>query len=520
MVVVLSAVAVLVVGDSGFVAASQQRADGPARASSPAVVPAPASLTPVAGEPFTLSDDSRIVVPDSPEAARVGRHLAGLLRPATGYRLPVVEEGRPTPHSIALRLSDASDLGAEGYRLDVASDVALLRAGSAEGLFRGVQTLRQLLPTKVEADTVQPGPWAVPAVRVVDHPRFGWRAAMLDVARHFRTVAEVKRYIDLIALYKINTLHLHLTDDQGWRLQIDGWPRLASYGGATEVGGGPGGSYTKEEYREIVRYAGERYITVVPEIDMPGHTNAALASYDVLSCDGTAPERYTGTQVGFSSLCVDKPVTYEFVDDVVGEVAALTPGPYIHVGGDESHSTDTDDYVRFVQRVEKIVRSHGKRMLGWEEIVGAGPSSGSVVQFWKTPEVARAAADRGMRVVMAPATKTYLDMKYDSTTGLGVDWAGYNSVRDSYEWDPADHVEGVGEADVLGTEAPLWSETLETFDDVEFMAFPRLPGVAERGWSPAEGRSWEEYRGRLAAQGPRWERMSVDFYRSPQVPWE
>jgi hexosaminidase len=343
---------------------------------------------------------------------------------------------------------------------------------------------------------------------------------MLDVARHFFSVAEVERYIDLLAMYKVNVLHLHLADDQGWRIQIDSWPRLATYGGSTEVGGGPGGYYTKAQYAELVQYAQDRHIMVVPEIDMPGHTNAALASYAELNCDGVAPPLYTGTSVGFSSLCIDKDITYHFVDDVVRELAAMTPGPYIHLGGDEAHSTPHDDYVQFVDRVQGIVASHGKRMLGWEEISGANVPSSAVAQFWDTPAEARAAASKGMQVVMSPAQKAYLDMKYDANTPLGLSWAGFTNVQDGYEWDPGTFVSGLPEQAVLGPEAPLWSETLEDIDDIEFMAFPRMAGVAEIGWSPSDGRSWQEYRPRLAQQGPRWDVMSVNYYRSPEVDWQ
>ena len=182
----------------------------------------------------------------------------------------------------------------------------VLTGRTAAGLFHGVQTLRQLLPPRVEASTVQPGPWTIAGVHITDHPRFAWRGAMLDVARHFFDLGEVKRYIDLLAMYKVNVLHLHLADDQGWRIEIDSWPRLTTYGGSTEVGGGPGGYYTKAQYAELVKYAQDRHIMVVPEIDMPGHTNAALASYAELNCDGVAPPLYTGTSVGFSSLCIDK----------------------------------------------------------------------------------------------------------------------------------------------------------------------------------------------------------------------
>jgi hexosaminidase len=252
---------------------------------------------------------------------------------------------------------------------------------------------------------------------------------------------------------------------------------------------------------------------------MPGHTNAALASYAELNCDGVAPPLYTGTSVGFSSLCIDKQLTYEFVDDVVRELAAMTPGPYLHLGGDEAHSTPHEDYVRFVDRVEGIVSSHGKRMLGWEEISGANVSDRSVAQFWDTPDEARAAAGKGMEVVMSPAQKAYLDMKYDKDTPLGLSWAGFTNVQDSYEWDPATFVSGMPESSILGPEAPLWSETLEDIDDIEFMAFPRMAGIAEIGWSPADGRSWQEYRPRLAQQGPRWDNLSVNYYRSPEIDW-
>ncbi|MGS2619427.1 family 20 glycosylhydrolase [Micromonospora sp. LZ34] len=493
---------------------------GTAPVTVPAVIPEPTSLTAVPGQSFSLTPSTRVVVHGPDDALAVGDYLAGLLRPSTGYPLPVADQ-RATAEAgaIALHIDDDAELGREGYRLDVTPGRVLLRAGTAEGLFRGVQTLRQLLPAGIEAGSEQPGPWTIPAVHVVDQPRFGWRSAMLDPARHFLTPAEVKRYIDLLALYKMNTLHLHLADDQGWRIQIDSWPRLATYGGSTEVGGGPGGYYTKDQYRDIVAYAAQHYITVVPEIDMPGHTNAALASYAELNCDGVAPPLYTGTSVGFSSLCIDKPITYEFVDDVIGELAAMTPGQYIHIGGDEAHVTPHDDYVRFINQVEDIVNRHGKKMIGWEEVSGADVGSPSAAQYWWTAAEARQAAAKGLGVVMSPAQKVYLDMKYDASTPIGLSWAGYTSVRDGYEWDPGSFATGLDPARILGVEAPLWGETVEDIDDVEFLAFPRIPGVAERGWSGAQGRSWDEYRLRLGAHGPRWDAMSVNFYRSPEVAW-
>lgn len=312
-------------------------------------------------------------------------------------------------------------------------------------------------------------------------PRFEWRGVMLDVARHFFGPDDVKRFIDAIVPLQLNRLHLHLTDDQGWRLEITSWPKLAEVGGQTAVGGGPGGFYTQAEYRELVAYAAERGITIVPEIDLPGHVNAALVAYPELAPAGVEPAPYTGIDVGFSTLDAGNELTYTFVDDVLREVAALTPGAYIHIGGDEALATQGEDYARFMARVFALVQSHGKLVAGWEEIAKVPLPPGALVQHWKDDELARAAVAQGARVIMSPATRTYLDMKVDATTRLGLEWAGYVSVRDASNWDPATQVQGVGAADVVGVEACLWSETLETYDDIEYMAFPRLVGVAGVG---------------------------------------
>src|SRR5256885_9644980 len=302
-----------------------------------AVVPAPVKAAATSGS-FAIRSNTVI----STDSGPVGEYLAGFLRRSTGFALPV-KPAHGAPAGITLLLSGASaSVGDEGYQLDVTKTAVVIRARHAAGLFAGVQTLRQLLPPAVESATVRPGPWTVPDGHVLDYPRFAYRGAMLDVARHFFSVAQVERYIDQIARYKVNRFHLHLSDDQGWRLAINSWPNLASYGGSTEVGGGPGGYYTQADYAAIVAYAASRYITVVPEIDMPGHTNAALASYAQLNCNGVAPKLYTGTKVGFSSLCVPLDITYTFVDQVIGEIAALTPGPYLHIGGDEASSTTAE----------------------------------------------------------------------------------------------------------------------------------------------------------------------------------
>lgn len=497
------------------------------------IVPAPAQVR-EGGAAYTITARTPIRIEgpsrgDAREARRIGSYLAGLLRPSTGYALPVTDhrgEG-----GIRLRLGSGDrdrSLGEEGYRLESGRGGVTITAREPAGLFHGVQTLRQLLPASVEKSSTQAGPWTIAGGTITDTPRYAYRGAMLDVSRHFLTIGQVKLYIDQLALYKINKLHLHLSDDQGWRIAVDSWPRLATYGGSTQVGGGPGGYYTKAEYRELVSYAASRQLEVIPEIDMPGHTNAALASYAELNCDGVAPPLYTGTAVGFSSLCAPKEVTYDFVDDVVRELAALTPGEYLHIGGDEAHSTSHADYVTFMERAQAVVRKYGKTVVGWHQLTGATPVRGAVAQYWgydatsaaERAQVA-AAAKNGTRLILSPADRAYLDMKYDRTTVLGQSWAGYTEVDRSYDWNPATYLAGAGvpEGAVLGVEAPLWTETLATSDQLESMAFPRLPGIAELGWSPAATHDWDTYKVRLAAQGPRMAALGIDYYRSPLVPW-
>jgi len=487
------------------------------------IIPRPSSVVASEGK-FVLQPGTAILVNgEDAEVRNVAEYLASRLRPATGFAFEV----RPAAGAVANghiqvgTISGDSMLGEEGYELKVSAEQVLLSAWKAEGLFRGVQTLRQLLPAAIEKPTVQTGQWEIQAGKVQDRPRFAWRGAMLDVSRHFFGVADVKRYIDEIAYYKLNRLHLHLSDDQGWRVEIRSWPKLATLGGSTQVGGGPGGYFSQADYSDIVAYAGSRYITIIPEIDMPGHTNAALASYPELNCSGKAPALYTGIEVGFSSLCADKELTYKFVDDVVRELAALTPGPYIHVGGDEASSTPEPAYKKFMTRVQKIVQDRGKQMIGWGEVAKMdGLSPQSLVQHWTDDaNLPRLAAEAGAKVIMSPATRVYLDMKYTPSTALGQDWAARVEVRDGYTWDPATFISGVGEDQIIGVETPIWTETLATFSDLEYMAFPRLPGTAEIGWSAAAGRDWDEYRERLATHGARLAAMGVNFYRSPQVPW-
>ena len=486
------------------------------------LVPAPVSAERGTGQ-FTLAPGVVIVAPPNDQAvARVATQLAELIRRVTGGSRPGIlasVEGS-TASRVVLALGGGASSGDEAYEVTVGEQEITLRASTAAGLFYAAQTFRQLLPHWSEYEAVlfsKPRTFAIEAVHIVDRPRYAWRGAMLDVARHFFTVEDVKHYIDLLALYKMNRLHLHLADDQGWRIEIKSWPELAQRGGATEVGGGTGGYYTQQQYSDLVSYAADRFITIVPEIDMPGHTNAGLSSYAELNCQGRAPEPYTGTEVGFSALCVAKDVTYRFIDDVVREIAALTPGPYFHAGGDEVKTLTPEQYTQFIERVQTIVQSHGKQMVGWDEIAGATLLPTSIVQHWR-PDASREQLAASPRLVLSPANRTYLDMKYDEATVLGLRWAGLLPVRRSYDWDPA--VEsGASPEKILGVEAPLWSETTANIRDAEYLAFPRLAAVAEVGWSPMARRDWEGFRIRLGAQGPRWTALGLNFYRAPEIPW-
>lgn len=490
------------------------------------VVPAPASVT-ASKTPYNVTAATVLFAQSgSPAATGIANQLATELRRTTGFPLPVASSkarcGRLADTGIAFLLGGPSSLGPEGYTLTVNASGVTVAANQAEGLFDGLQSLRQLLPAAADGTTKQSGPWTVPGGTISDHPRFTYRGAMLDVSRHFFPVSVVERYIDEISLYKINYLHLHLSDDQGWRIAINGWSDLTTIGGSTEVGGGPGGYYTQADYEAIVAYAQSHYVTIVPEVDGPGHTNAALASYAELNCNGVAPPLYTGTDVGFSSYCVSKPITYSFLDNVIQQLAALTPGPYIHVGGDEAQSTSAADYQTFEDQELPIVSKYGKAAMGWHDITAVDPPTSVVAEFWGTtnsdPNTAAAAA-RGTKVVMAPATHAYMDMKYTPNTKLGQNWAAYIEEKDAYNWDPGNYLQGVSGSSVLGVEAPLWSETLLNIANIEYMAFPRVPAIAELGWSPESTHNWSAFSNRLALQGPRWTAMGLNFYASPQVKW-
>ena len=399
----------------------------------------------------------------------------------------------------------------EGYRITFGDGEIEVSAGTRAGMLNAAKTLEQVL----HFSGADAGEVYISEGTIEDRARYPYRGYMLDVARHFFPVEDVKAVIDRVAPYKINHLHLHLSDDQGWRIEIKSWPKLTEIGGQSEVDGTPGGFYTQEDYREIVAYAGSRGVTIVPEIDMPGHTNAALSAYPILNADGKARDPYTGIKVGFSTLDTDQDSVYTFVEDVVREIGALTPGPYFHLGGDESDATEHEDYVKFINEVQDIVQRAGKRPIGWDEVATTRLGDSTVVQYWAHGDNARKAKQAGNAVLMSPATRTYLDMQYDSASRIGLHWAAYIPLDSAYNWDPATVAEGITDEDILGTEAPLWSETVRTLEDVDYLTFPRLLALAEVGWTPQDRRELSDFRRRLRAHVSWLQDMGVAVYESP-----
>jgi hexosaminidase len=500
------------------------------------IIPLPVSVTDKEGS-FQLNGNTKIVMlGDAAQINSVVEYFKSSVYSLTELNLGTEEQDQE--NAIVFDLSSASGLEEEGYRLGISEKQIRITAAQPAGLFYGVQSLKQLIPAHGKDLKGTNNSFAIPGGTLEDKPEYAYRGMMLDVARHFFSVEDVKHLIDQIAEYKINHLHLHLSDDQGWRIEIKSWPLLTTIGGSTQVGGQGGGFYTQEDYKDIVRYAQNQFITIVPEIDMPGHTNSALASYGELNPGITVPEKgalpydrtnlgvdgmatplYTGTEVGFSTLATDKEVTYRFIEDVIREISEITPGPYFHIGGDESHVTALEDYIPFIEKAQEIVTKYGKKTMGWDEVAHAKLLPSSVAQYWDKAENAVMAIEQGSQVLISPAKKAYLDMKYDSTTHIGYTWAALIELDDAYNWDPTELNEGIKRENILGVEAPLWSETISTRAEIEYLTFPRLPAIAEIAWTPKNLRDWNSFSRRIAWHGQRWEAKGVNFYRSPKVVW-
>ena len=449
--------------------------------------------------------DRQSEVPTSPQSTDVGTPggvVTFTLRidPAAG------PDGSDSPERYTLRVGDGE-----------------IRATAAEpvGLLHAARTLRQLV---VPAATDGSGDGAArgPAVVVHDAPRYTWRGLSFDVVRHWFGPDDIRAVVDLVAAFKLRVLHLHLTDDQGWRIEIPSRPELEK-ASDNQVGGGTAGYLTVDDYAALQEYAAARYVTIVPEFDMPGHVNAATHVYGALTSDGLATDAYDGIEVGFSRLWFDNPATEPFLRDVIGDLARMTHGEWVHVGGDEVLTMDHGEFAQFVELAARIVREHGKTPIFWQEGARGPVEPGTLLQYWepKGEEFERfvAAADAGARFVMSPGNHAYLDMKYTSEHPLGLEWAGTVELRDSYEWEPTAVIDGLPASAVEGVSAAVWTETLTTRDELFSMLLPRLGAVAEVAWAAPDAKDWESFRGRTAAAAPAWSTAGWAFHPTPQVDW-
>ena len=502
------------------------------------IIPEPLSLRLEVGS-FVIERGTRIIVgSDKKELRRVAEQLAARLRLVTGFplELSVSPSGTQTVNTIFLSLDGPdSELGTEGYRLRVSRKSVEITGSAPAGVFYGVQSFYQLLPVEVEKGALESGiVWSLPCVRIVDRPRFPWRGMHLDVGRHFFSKDSVKRYIDLLAMYKMNTFHWHLTEDQGWRIEIKNSPRLTSVGAWRQETMNDctrhGGFYTQEDIREIVEYAKERFITIVPEIEMPGHCLAALAAYPELSCSG-GPFK-VGTEWGVVNdvYCAGKEKTFQFLEDVIDEVAPLFPGPFFHIGGDEvpkarwrncrwcqerikseglRDESELQSY--FITRIEKMLNAREKRLVGWDEILEGGLAPNATVMSWRGVQGGIDAAKSGHDVVMTPTSYCYFDY-FQGVEGEPRAIGGYLPIDTVYAFDPVPPELSSEEAQhVLGAQGNVWTEWIPDFRQVEYMALPRLCAMSEVVWSDKSRRDFKDFQHRLEEHYDRLALRDVNF---------
>jgi hexosaminidase len=558
----IGAMALVVGSATGAVAlgAGSAAAAAPPSAA-PQVVPKPVSTTVGVGQ-FTLTTRSRIVV-SSDDATAVGADLAAYLRPATGYQLPIVSGGAHAG-DITLQLGKPAalqpDTTGEGYVLDATSSKVTVTATTSHGLYDAVQTIRQLLPVWIDSPTLEPGPWTIPSVHIVDYPRYAYRGVMLDIARHFQTPAAVMSLIDQASAYKVNTLHLHVSDDQGFRIVINGFPNLTAIGSQGSVGTDgrtedPGGFWTQADYRAVVAHAAAHFMTVTPEVDSPGHNNAIIMSEyndttnpllnghpQDINCSANNPPQWNFSgDVGYSALCPESQNSFTIYNAIISQLAAMSTSPYYHLGGDEVPSSilTQDQYASFINQEVPLVNAQGKAAMGWAELAGPGtnPGPGSVAEYWNPASgsstdtiTAHEAVAKNMKIVMAPANHAYLDQKYafgpnvNVPPTLGLHWACNRGcdVDQFYNWDPGSYVDGVTDQNVIGVEGAMWGETVVNLSNVDYMVFPRLIALAEVGWTPQAERTsgYSDFLTRLAPQGARLTLAATNFYPTPEVAWQ
>ena len=517
-----------------------------ATAAAPAIIPAPVKMELGQGV-FRLMATTRICTDAASRAT--GEYLAERLRKATGYPLPVEGDVFPGPDILITSADANAALGDEGYELTVTPKTVVIRAPKSAGAFYGVQSLLQLLPPQIFAATPAAGvSWEIPAVQIQDQPRFPWRGLMLDVSRHFYSKEEVKRYLDNMALHKMNNLHWHLVDDQGWRIAIKKYPKLTEVGAWRSAIGfglkkedaiayGPdgryGGFYTQDDIREVVAHAAKLHIRVVPEIEMPGHSVAALAAYPQFSCTGAPYSTDITAGVHKGIYCPGRPETYAFLQDILTEVMELFPSPFIHIGGDEvpkdnwrkcercqalmkAKKLESEHQLQsyFTQQIEKFIASKGRHLIGWSEISEGGLAQGAAVMDWIGGGAEAAAA--GHDVVMSPSRpvdRAYFDHyqsrdKQHEPKAIG----GYLPIEQVYAFEPVPpNLDPALQRHVLGAQGNLWTEYIANAAYLDYMTYPRACAMAEVTWSPKEARNWVDFNGRLQTHLQRLDRVGVKY---------
>lgn len=503
------------------------------------VIPAPSSLVRSEGL-FKLNKNTSFYA-STPEGKTVAEYFAVKLKKSTGYPFAVAD--KDGSNTIALLLDGSLDMNDEGYTLDVTSKGAVVQAKTPQGLFYGMQTFMQLLPAEVESSSLVHGiAWTAPAVTVQDTPRFGYRGMMLDPCRHFMTVEEIKKSLDVMALFKLNRMHWHLTDDQGWRVEIKQYPKLTEIGAKRIEGEGfeYGGYYTQEDVKEIVQYAANRFITVIPEIELPGHGMAAIAAYPELSCKGEqlTPRIIWGVEEVV--FCAGKESTFEFLENVFKEVIELFPSEYVHIGGDEcpkkewktcplcqkrireegltakdGHSAEEHLQSYFVQRMEKVLAKYGKKIIGWDEILEGGLAPTATVMSWRGEQGGIAAAGMNHDVIMTPQNDgMYLD-RYEGDYKIDpVTIGGKATIKDVYKYNPTpkELVEQGKEKYILGVQCNTWSEYMYDNSLREYRIYPRILALAEIGWTSLDRKDYKDFERRLDNACVRLDGHDINYY--------
>lgn len=505
------------------------------------IVPKPLELTQKEGS-FTINDKTKIIVL-SPELKQIAENFVKKISTSTGYQLAVVEDQQSQSNAIVVSLDKIDQLNNEGYLLESSTEGVTVKGNTREGVFYGLQTILQLLPAEIEsASVVKDVAWEVPFVSIKDEPRFKWRGVHIDICRHFFPVEYIKKQIDALAMFKINTIHLHLTDDQGWRIEIKKYPELTKAGATrTEFDGSEyGGFLTQEDIKDIVAYAQEHCITIVPEIELPGHAMAALTAYPNLGCTGGPYQVRTVWGIEDEVFCAGKDETFTFLEDVINEVVPLFPGEYFHIGGDEcpkgrwnacphcknrmkaeklKDAHELQSY--FIKRIEKTVEANGKKMIGWDEILEGGLAPSATVMSWRGEEGGIAAANMGHDVVMTPGDWMYFD-KYQSDPKVEpVTIGGYAILEKVYGYDPIpSELPQDKHKHILGAQCNNWSEYMYSSDLAEYRLYPRLLALAEVTWTKKDQKDYKDFEKRLNNQLVRLDEHKINYHiPMPEQPY-